>query len=366
MSTLRGGSTGYRGPVSTSEVIESPLQDRHFAAGAKFADFAGWSMPLEYQGVVAEHASVREGVGVFDVSHLGTLQVHGPVSVLNTVLSNDLSRVLAGQAQYTLLLNDDGGVVDDLIVYRVGDTESLLVPNAANCQSVSDAVTASGLTVNDVTRKTAIIAVQGPRSDALLAAMGVPELDYMAFASAEVAGVACTVCRTGYTGERGVELLVPAESAGLVWDAVIAAGAQPCGLGARDTLRTEMGYPLHGHELSPSVPARWSSVGWAVVGDKGPFPGRDAYNGASAEQKIVGLRMLDRGIPRAQMTVWDADVECGYTTSGTFSPTLRTGIALARVQRTVAVGDQVQIEVRGRRLAAEVVKVPFVASHVRG
>jgi aminomethyltransferase len=287
------------------------------------------------------------------------------VSRLNTVLSNDLARIGNGQAQYTLLLNDQGGVVDDLIAYRIGDDESLLVPNAANCQQVADAVAQAGLEVDDVTRDTAIIAVQGPASDALVADLGVRALDYMAFGDATLAGVSCTVCRTGYTGERGVELLVPAESAEQVWDAALAGGAQPCGLGARDTLRTEMGYPLHGHELSPSVPARWSSVGWAVATDKPHFTGSEAFLGQQAEHKIVGLRVVDRGVPRAQMSVWSDGEQCGYTTSGTFSPTLRTGIALARVPRRISAGDQVQIEVRGRRLAAEVVKVPFVQSRVR-
>ncbi len=352
--------------MSIPQAVPSPLHDRHVSAGAKFAEFAGWSMPLEYQGVVAEHTAVRSAVGVFDVSHLGTLTVRGPSAVLNTVLSNDLTRIADGQAQYTLLLTDEGGVVDDLIAYRVADDEFILVPNAANCAAVADAVEAAGLDVADVTRQTAIIAVQGPSSDALVAALGVPDLEYMSFATAPVAGIVCTVCRTGYTGERGVEILVPADAAGEVWDAVIAAGAVPCGLGARDTLRTEMGYPLHGHELSPSVPARWSSVGWAVVADKGPFNGREAYLVTPAEQKIVGLRMVDRGVPRPQMTVWTDDDECGYTTSGTFSPTLKTGIALARVRTSVRVDDRVEIEVRGRRLSAEVVKVPFVASHVRG
>jgi aminomethyltransferase len=342
------------------------LHDRHVSADAKFAEFAGWSMPLEYQGVVAEHTAVRSEVGVFDVSHLGTLTVRGPSAVLNTVLSNDLGRIADGQAQYTLLLTEEGGVVDDLIAYRVADDEFILIPNAANCAGVADAVQAAGLDVTDVTRQTAIIAVQGPSSDGLVAALGVPDLEYMSFATAQVAGIVCTVCRTGYTGERGVEILVPAGAAGEVWDAVIAAGAVPCGLGARDTLRTEMGYPLHGHELSPSVPARWSSVGWAVVADKGPFNGREAYLVTPAEQKIVGLRLVDRGVPRPQMTVWADDDECGYTTSGTFSPTLKTGIALARVRTSVKVDDRVEIEVRGRRLSAEVVKVPFVDSHVRG
>ena len=348
-----------------TDALTSPLHDRHVTAGAKFADFAGWSMPLEYVGVVAEHTCVREAVGVFDVSHLGTLTVRGPVDVLNTVLSNDLRRISDGQAQYSLVLNETGGVVDDLIAYRVSDQEFLLVPNAANCAEVAERIAATGLTVSDVTRDIAVIAVQGPASDALVADLGIPDLDYMAFGTATIAGAVCTVCRTGYTGERGVEILVPAPAAGAVWDAVLDAGAQPCGLGARDTLRTEMGYPLHGHELLPDVPARWSAVNWAVVPDKGQFIGREAYVSTPPERKIVGLRMLDRGIPRAEMSVEVDGVEVGRTTSGTFSPTLKTGIALARLGASVTAGDQVQVIVRGRPLTAEVVKLPLVASHVR-
>jgi len=352
--------------VSTTESLRSPLHDRHTAAGAKFADFAGWSMPLEYAGVIAEHTSVREAVGVFDVSHLGTLSVSGELRQLNAVVSNDLTRIGDGQAQYTLVLTPDGGVVDDLIVYRVGDNEFLLVPNAANCAAVAAVVSAAGPSVTDITRTTAVIAVQGPSSDTVVEALGVPELDYMAFSSGTVASVPATVCRTGYTGERGVELLVDAGSAEQVWDAVVGLGAQPCGLGARDTLRTEMGYPLHGHELSETVPARWSSVGWAVATDKGDFIGRDAYLGTPTGQRILGLRMIDRGIPRAGMAVSAGGAACGHTTSGTFSPTLRTGIALARLDTSVSPGDTVEIEVRGRRLSAEVLKPPFVPSHVRG
>jgi aminomethyltransferase len=346
--------------------IESPLHPLHVAAGAKFADFAGWSMPLEYAGVVSEHTAVRESVGVFDVSHLGTLIVRGPADILNTVLTNDVNRLSDGQAQYTLCLNESGGVVDDLIAYRISDHEFLLIPNAANCAEVSERLGRSGLTVSDVTREIAIIAVQGPASDELVAGLGVPDLDYMSFGTAEVAGARCTVCRTGYTGERGVEILAPAEDAAAVWEAVVAAGAVPCGLGARDTLRTEMGYPLHGHELLPDVPARWSSVGWAVSRDKGDFVGRSAYVDTEPLEKVVGLRVIERGIPRAEMVVTAGGEGVGVTTSGTFSPTLKVGIALARVTREVAVGDAVQILVRGRPVAAEVVKLPFVPARVRG
>ncbi len=351
--------------MSSHAPVLSPLHEVHVAAGAKFADFAGWSMPLEYTGVIAEHTAVRDALGVFDVSHLGTLTVRGPVQALNTVLTNDLDRLESGQAQYTLCLNEAGGVVDDLIAYRVGAAEFLLIPNAANCVEVAERVAAGGLEVADVTREIAIIAVQGPGSDDWVARSGIPELDYMSFGTAIVAGVACTVCRTGYTGERGVEILAPAGSAAVVWDEVVAAGATACGLGARDTLRTEMGYPLHGHELRPDVPARWSSVAWAVVTDKGEFVGRQPFVDTEPARKIVGLRVTGRGVPRADMAVMAGGKEVGVTTSGTFSPTLKTGIALARVAREVATGDSVDIMVRGRAVPADVVRLPFVPARVR-
>jgi aminomethyltransferase len=346
--------------------LVSPLHDDHLRRGAKFAEFAGWSMPLEFSGVVSEHTAVREHVGLFDVSHLGTLHVRGPVAALDRVLTNDLGRVVDGQAQYTLLLNERGGVVDDLIAYRVSRDEFILVPNAANCVEVAAAVSSGGLDVQDVTRDTAVLALQGPASDAVVDRLGLPALGYMHFAPARIAGVECTVCRTGYTGERGVEILVPSGSAASVWQLLIDEGAQPCGLGARDTLRTEMGYPLHGHELRPDVPARWASVAWAVSKTKADFVGAQAYRDTGADQRVVGLRMTDRGVPRAGMEVQRDGEPCGIITSGTFSPTLRVGIALARVVNPVQTGEQLAVDVRGRAVGSVVQKLPFVASHVRG
>jgi aminomethyltransferase len=347
------------------DLLLSPLHDDHVRRGAKLAPFAGWSMPLEFEGVVAEHTAVREAVGVFDVSHLGTLRVTGPVSALDRVLSNDLARIGDGQAQYSLVLNEQAGVVDDLIVYRVGPEEFILIPNAANTAAVAEAVVRGGLQVEDVTRATAVLALQGPGSDPVVEDLGLPPLEYMAVAPAEVDAVPCTVCRTGYTGERGVEILVPADRAGHVWTVLLEAGAKPCGLGARDTLRTEMGYPLHGHELRPDVPARWSSVSWAVS-KQGDFVGARVHRDTPGSQRVVGLRMLERGVPRAGMAVLRDGRRCGVATSGTFSPTLRAGIALARVRTPVEQGERLSMDVRGRVLACEVVSTPFVPSHVRG
>jgi len=359
------------------------------AAGAKLADFGGWSMPIEYAGggVLAEHAAVRERVGLFDVSHLGTATVRGPgaAAFVDSCLSNDLSRIGPGQAQYTLCCLPDGdpragGVVDDLIVYLHGPDEVLLVPNAANAPDVLARLTEAapaGVEIIDRHTEVAVLAVQGPRSLQVLELLGLPgELSYMSFVTGTGgAGVEVTVCRTGYTGEHGYELLVAADAAGELWDALLDAGQdeglQMCGLGARDTLRTEMGYPLHGHELSHDITPNQARSGWAVGWKKPEFWGREALlaeKEAGPARLLWGLRAAGRGIPRPGMAVLEADGgRIGEVTSGTFSPTLRTGIALALLDTDtgVAEGSEVSVDVRGRPQAVEVVRPPFVPSHVR-
>ncbi len=369
--------------------LTSPLHDRHVAAGAKFADFGGWSMPIEYAGggVLAEHTAVREGVGLFDVSHLGTATVRGPgaADFVNSCLTNDLGKIGPGQAQYTLCCVPDGdpqagGVVDDLIVYLHGPDDVLLVPNAANAADVLARLSAeapAGVIVTDRHTEVAVLALQGPRSPEVLAAVGLPgELPYMSFAETPGSGGdEVTVCRTGYTGEHGYELLVAAERAGTLWDALLAAGEpeqiRPCGLGARDTLRTEMGYPLHGHELSRDITPNQARSGWAVGWGKDAFWGREALaaeKAAGAPRQLWGLQAPGRGIPRPGMLVLGADgSRIGEVTSGTFSPTLRTGIALALLDRSagVAEGTEVAVDVRGRPQTVVVRRPPFVESHVR-
>ena len=251
--------------------MRSPLHERHAALGAKFAPFAGWEMPLEYAGVLREHASVREAVGVFDVSHLGKATVRGPgaASFVNTCLVNDLDRIKEGQAQYTMCCDPSGGVVDDLLAYRYSDDHVFLIPNAANTAEVTRRMAAaapSPVTVLNQHDEYAVLAVQGPRSATLLDGLGLPsEHDYMSF---EVAS-SVVVCRTGYTGEHGYELVVPWGEAGPVWDSIVAAGAQPCGLGARDTLRTEAGLALHGQDLSLDISPVQARMNWVVGWKKG-------------------------------------------------------------------------------------------------
>lgn len=362
-----------------TEPKQSPLHARHVEAHAKFADFGGWSMPLQYAGIVAEHKAVRDSVGIFDVSHLGKVTVRGAgaIDFLNTCFTNDLNKIGAGQAQYTMLCNESGGVVDDLIVYRFADDQVFLIPNAANTPAVVAILRSQmppGIEITNEHDDFAVLAVQGPKSDETLAAMGLPTgHDYMSFAVAEFDGVRLTVCRTGYTGERGYELVAPAGQATKVWDAVLTAGAAygivPCGLGARDTLRTEMGYALHGQDLSPTISPVQARAGWAVGWKKDAFRGDEALRAereAGPSRVLWGLKSAARGIPRPDMSVMDGDGNTiGVVTSGTFSPTLQVGIGLALLDAGHGPGDRVNVQVRNRVEPFDVVKPPFVTPGVR-
>ncbi len=371
--------------VESTGPVRSPLHADHERLGARFAEFGGWLMPLEYTtgGVLAEHRAVREAVGVFDVSHLGKVRVSGAGAKtwLDTVLAADLGRVPVGVAQYQLLCTEQGGVVDDLIACPRADDDVLLVPNAANCASVAKILAAgapAGVRVDDEHQRHAIIAVQGPASADLLDSLGLPvDLDYMSFTQTHLGDVAITVSRSGYTGERGYELILDPERASGVWLAILAAGVpfgvRPCGLAARDTLRTEMGYPLHGHELSTSIDPLSAGLGWAVGWDKPDFHGARALRRIRAKgpaRRLRGLRASGRGIPRPGMDCVDLDQQpdapiIGKVSSGTYSPSLRTGIGLAFLDASVATGQHVGVLVRGRTEEFEVVKLPFRPSAVR-
>lgn len=367
--------------AETGALLNSPLHQRHAAAGAKFAPFSGWSMPLEYAGagVLAEHAAVRNAVGIFDVSHLGKATVAGPgaADVVNWCLTADLGKIGPGQAQYTLLCNADGGVVDDMIAYLKSPDEVFLIPNAANCEQVVALLAEAapdGVTVTNQHRDFAVLAVQGTLSDEVVLGAGLPAgHDYMTFARADYQGTPVTVCRTGYTGERGYELVVPVGAAVAVWDAVLAAGEpyglQTAGLGARDTLRTEMGYPLHGQDLSPAITPVQARLGWAVGWKKESFFGADvlrAEKEVGPMRLLRGLRAVGRGIPRPGMVVRGPDGrEIGTVTSGTFSPTLKIGIALALIEAGLNDDDVVTVDVRGRQESFVITKPPFVTPGVR-
>ncbi|BCJ77938.1 aminomethyltransferase [Catellatospora sp. IY07-71] len=369
------------GSKDSADLLRSPLHERHAALGAKFAAFGGWDMPLEYAGggVLKEHAAVREGVGVFDVSHLGKARITGPgaAEFVNACLTNDLGRIKPGKAQYTLCCDDaTGGVVDDIIAYLYGEDHVFLIPNAANTTEVVRRLTAAapaGLTVTNEHADFAVLAVQGPRSAELLAELGLPtEHEYMSFATAELDGVTLTVCRTGYTGEHGYELVAPSADATRVWDALFGASVEvrACGLAARDTLRTEMGYPLHGQDLSLDITPVQARAGWAVGWSKPEFWGRDALTAEKAagpRRTLWGLVANDRGIPRPHMAVLSGDTTVGEITSGTFSPTRKVGIALALLDTSAALseGDTVEVDVRGRRSSMTVTKPPFITPSVK-
>jgi aminomethyltransferase len=366
---------------SPGVLLQSPLHDRHAALGAKFAEFGGWSMPLEYPtGVVKEHTAVRESVGVFDVSHLGKVMVTGPgaAAYINATLSNDLGKIAPGRAQYTLCCDaETGGIVDDLIAYYHDDEHVLLVPNAANSAEVCRRLIAEapdGVKVLDHHTQYVVLAVQGTKADEVLGGIGFPSgHDYMSFVETEFEDTGVVVCRTGYTGERGYELIALNEVAGALWDRLLEAGEGfgmlPCGLGARDTLRTEMGYPLHGQDITLDVTPNQGGLGWAVGWKKDAFWGKDALvaeKEAGPERRLRGLLAVERGIPRPGMLVSLApDVPLCEITSGTFSPTLKKGIGMALVPTFVDPEAELGVQIRTRREVFTSTKVPFVDTSVR-
>ena len=379
MSELGAGDAGE----TEESLLHSPLHAEHVALGATMGAFGGWDMPISYAGagVVAEHTAVRTSVGIFDVSHLGKALVSGPgaAAFVNDCLTADLAKLRPGQAQYTLCCNENGGVVDDLIAYLVSDDEVFLIPNAANTAAVVRALQAAapaGVEVANLHTDYGVLAVQGPASEEILQALGLPfELDYMSWIDGELDGRPVRICRTGYTGERGYELVPAWNDAPALWAALVheagLRGGRPAGLGARDTLRTEMGYALHGQDLGPEISPVQARVGWAVGWRKTAFFGRDALL-AEKEQGphrvSWGLLALDRGVLRSHLSVLDADGNrIGETTSGTFSPSLGQGIGLALIDTIAGVlpDDELAVDVRGRRMRVKVVKPPFVPAHVR-
>jgi len=341
-------------------LLRTPLYERHAELGARLVPFAGWEMPVQYEGVIPEHRAVRTDAGAFDVSHMGELEVEGPQAreLLQSALSNDLDKIGPGQAQYTLLTNERGGIVDDLIVYEREPTKFLLIVNASNREPDFEWLRERELPeseVRDVSDGYALIAVQGPRS---LERLGLPEAPAFTFAPGEVGGTECVVNRTGYTGEEGVELLVPADAAGELWDTVLARGVAPCGLGARDTLRLEVCYPLHGNDIGPETDAISAGLGWVCSLDR-DFTGADELRRvkeAGPRQRLAAFVMEDAGIPRQGMAI----AEGGEVTSGSHSPMLERGIGLGYVPAELAqAGSELTIDVRGRARRARVVNKPI-------
>src|ERR671934_1045826 len=343
----------------------TPLYECHVELGARLVPFAGWEMPVQYEGVIPEHLSVRTDCGVFDVSHMGELEVEGPRvrALLQSLLSNDLDRLAPGKAQYTPLTNERGGIVDDLIVYERDPERFLLIVNAANREIDFDWLRereVPGSEVRDVSDACALLAVQGPRS---LERLGLPEAPAFTFADGELDGVACTVNRTGYTGETGVELLVPAEQGPDLWLRVLECGAKPCGLGARDTLRLEVCYPLHGNDIGPETDAISAGLGWVCALEK-EFTGSAELRrikDAGPERRLAAFVMEEKAIPRQGMPILDGGgAGVGEVTSGSHSPMLERGIGLGYVQASLAQPESaLTIDIRGRPRVARTVKKPI-------
>jgi aminomethyltransferase len=338
----------------------TPLHDRHVQLGAKMVPFAGWEMPVQYEGVIQEHKAVRADAGVFDVSHMGEIEVEGPQAtvLLQGLLSNDLAKIEPGQAQYTLLTNERGGIVDDLIVYRLGACRYLLVVNASNREADYRWLKEReirGSEVTDVSDEYALLAVQGPHA---IEKLGLAPAHAFTFSEETIDGVDTMVNRTGYTGEDGCEVLCMAEDAVALWDGILARGIVPCGLGARDTLRLEVCYPLHGNDIGPDTDAISAGLGWTCALGK-DFTGVDVLRRVKEEgpgRTLVAFVMEERAIPRQGMAIDGG----GEVTSGTHSPMLDIGIGMGYVPSVQAVpGTELSIDVRGKQRRAKVVKKPI-------
>lgn len=353
---------------------KTALYEKHLALGGKMVEFAGYSMPVQYAGVIAEHLAVRKQAGLFDVSHMGELLLSGEkaLDTLQMLLSNDMAGMPLGSCRYSPMCNQQGGVVDDLIVYRLNEQEYLLVVNASNHEKDREWIAAhlvEGMQMNDISDTTAELALQGPAASAILGKLAdaslLPEKYYTFTPQVQVADVSCLVSRTGYTGEDGYELYCKAEDAPSLWDALLDAGAEeglvPCGLGARDTLRLEAAMPLYGHEMSDEITPLEAGIGSFVKRDKPDFIGKAALlEKGDPTRRRTGLRVMDRGIAREGAEVFVDGQKVGVVTSGTQLPYL--GYAGAMALMDVAhrePGAVVEVDVRGRRLKAEVVKLPF-------
>lgn len=379
--SLRPAPPGRVGPdpcdkvPMMSDARPTPLFDRHLAAGGRMVEFAGWQMPVQYRGVIEEHRAVRTAAGLFDVSHMGEIRIAGPgaEAFVQRLTPNDVSALEPGRIQYSALLAEDGTYHDDILVYRMAADELMLVVNASNAAKDFAWVAAQpheGLAVEDVSDAYALLALQGPRAVEILRGLTATPLDpirYYRFAHGEVAGVPAILSRTGYTGEDGFELYLAPDAAGLVWDALLAAGAAhgltPAGLGARDTLRLEAGMPLYGHELDRTTTPWEAGLDWVIKLDKGDFVGREALAAArerGSARRLCGFEVEGRGIAREGHEVRVAGASVGRVTSGTFSPTFERALGMAYVAAEHAEpGTEVEIDVRGRSVAARLRPLPF-------
>jgi aminomethyltransferase len=366
--------------MSSSPAVlkKTPLHARHQALGARMVPFGGWDMPVEYSGITDEHLAVRTRAGLFDVSHMGEIELAGAdaLAALQSMTSNDAARLSVGQAQYSALTTPEGTFVDDVIVYRLATDHFLLVVNASNILRDARWITAAAqahggdVAVVNASSRYALLALQGPRAEDVLRTLtdiDLAGLRYYWFEHGEVAGLRSTVSRTGYTGENGFEILLPPGNAARLWDTLLSAGAEaeirPCGLGARDTLRLEACMRLYGNEMDETVTVLEAGLGWIVAWGKGGFTGRDrleAQRARGVERQLVAFEMTERAIARHGYVVLDAGRPVGVVTSGTQTPFLKKAIGMAMVPvGLTSVGQPLEIEVRGRVAAARVVPEPF-------
>ena len=358
----------------------TPLHDAHVKAGARMVEFGGWDMPVQYRGILEEHRTVRSAVGLFDVSHMGEFEVdgEGALAALQTLTTNDVSALDVGQVQYSVLCSPEGGIVDDLTISRLAGDRFMLTVNAANIDKDWAWVTghAGGARWKNVSSATGLIAVQGPRAETLVGRLtetDVTTIAYYRFASASVAGVPTIVSRTGYTGEDGFELYVPAEATERLWNALLDAGSHdgvaPIGLGARDTLRLEMAYALYGNDIDQTTNPLEAGLGWIVKPKKGDFIGKDAIEkmrAAGAPRRLVGLEMADRSVARHGYPVSKDGRAIGVVTSGTYGPSVERSVALGYVETAHAVpGTDLHVEIRNQAKPARIVRTPFHPSRVK-
>ena len=359
---------------------KTPLHTRHKELGGRIVEFAGWEMPVQYKGIIEEHDNVRNHVGIFDVSHMGEIEISGPraFEFCQTISCNDVSKLTPGKIQYSAILNETGGVVDDCTLYQLAEQHYLFVVNASRKDNVYQWFLQHQIPhveIKDISDSYGLIALQGKKSQNLLTDVLAREFDslgYYEFMIGQFSSSALIVSRTGYSGEDGFEIYVPTEKTDELWNILLDRGQayqiQPIGLGARDTLRLEMGYSLYGHEMDETVSALQAGLSWIVKFDKGNFIGRTALKKekeAGVAKKIYGLIVSDKGIPRAHYEVFQSDQKIGEVTSGTFSPTLKQGIALAMLDSKVKIGDEVKVQIRKNFVPAKVVKPPFVLGSVK-
>ena len=366
---------------ASAPLKHTPLHDVHVKAGARMVPFGGWEMPVQYTGIVEEHRTVRRAAGLFDISHMGEFEVQGKeaLAIVQRLCTNDASALAVGQVQYTLLCQPDGGIVDDLTLYRLADDRFMLTVNASNIDKDWTWVTTHGAgdaRWSDVSAATALLAVQGPRAEAIvqpLSAADVSRIPYYHFERTGIAGVPALVSRTGYTGEDGFELYVAADAAARLWDALLAAGEadgiRPIGLGARDTLRLEMKFALYGNDIDEHTDPLEAGLGWVVKPAKGEFTGRGAIETLRAQglaRRLVGFEMVEPSVPRHGYPLCAGGASIGVVTSGSFGPSVERYIGMGYVAAPLsAVGSAVEVEIRGRFQPARVVRTPFYPSKVK-